>query len=67
MALNLEWRALPFSWNTGGTDEDGRVNLNGDGGFADGLINADDRAFHFNHMFIVGWSFYLPVKATISE
>jgi outer membrane beta-barrel protein len=67
MALNLEWRALPFSWNTGGTDEDGATNLNGDGGFADGIIDSADRAFHFNHMFIVGWSFYLPTKATISE
>jgi outer membrane beta-barrel protein len=67
MALNIEWRALPFAWNTGGTDEDGANNLNGDSGFADGVIDADDRAFHFNHMFILGWTFYLPVKARISE
>ena len=67
MALNLEWRALPFSWNTGGTDEDGATHLNGDGGFADGVITSDDRAFHFNHMFIVGWTFYLPTKARIGE
>lgn len=67
MALNIEWRALPFSWNTSGTDEDGRNNLSGHSGFADGVIDSNDRIFHFNHMVIIGWSFYLPVKARISE
>jgi len=67
MALNLEWRALPFSWNTGGTDVDGNVDLDGDGGFSDGLVDAEDRAFQFNHMVTVGWTFYLPTEARISE
>jgi len=67
MALNIEWRALPFEWNTSGADVDGRNDLAGDSGFADGLVNDQDRAFHFNHMFILGWTFYLPVKARISE
>jgi outer membrane beta-barrel protein len=67
MALNLEWRALPFSWNTGGTDVGGAFDLDGDGGFSDGLIDAEDRDFQFNHMFTVGWTFYLPTEARISE
>jgi len=67
MAVNLEWRALPFAWNTGGTDEDGQTNFRGNTGFSDKLIDATDRAFHFNHMFIVGWSFYLPMTARLSE
>lgn len=67
MALNIEWRALPFSWDTGGQDVDGANDLDGDGGFADGVVDSDDHTFHFNHMFIVGWTFYLPLKARISE
>jgi len=67
MALNIEWRALPFAWNTSGADVDGRNDLAGDSGFADGLVDERDRAFHFNHMFILGWTFYLPIKARISE
>lgn len=60
--ISLEWRALPFSWNTSGTDEGGRDeegNLDG-GDFPDGKINSEDRIFHFNHMFSVGLIFYLP-------
>jgi outer membrane beta-barrel protein len=67
MALNIEWRALPFEWNTSGADVNGATNLNGDSGFADGVVDSQDRAFQFNHMFILGWTFYLPTKARISE
>jgi outer membrane beta-barrel protein len=67
MALNLEWRALPFEWNTGGFDVDGATNRSGDGGFADGRIDATDRLFHFNHMFVLGYSFYLPTRVQISD
>lgn len=70
MALNLEWRAMPFAWNTSGTDEGGRNTsgqLDTSGTFPDHAINSSDRAFHLNHMFIIGWSFYLPSHARISE
>lgn len=60
--ISFEWRGLPFSWNTSGTDEGGPA-----GEFPDGLINADDRIFHFNHMVNIGFAFYLPVAAKISE
>jgi outer membrane beta-barrel protein len=67
MALNLEWRALPFAWNTGGFDIDGATNRDGDGGFADGEVNATDRLLQFNHMFVLGYTFYLPTQAQISD
>ncbi|MEM9195137.1 MAG: hypothetical protein AAGF12_38550 [Myxococcota bacterium] len=60
--ISFEWRGLPFSWNTSGTDEAGP-----DGEFPDGLINSDDRIFHFNHMVNIGFAFYLPVAARVSE
>jgi outer membrane beta-barrel protein len=60
--VSFEWRALPFSWNTSGTDE-GR-----DGGeFPDRRIDANDRTFHFNHMVNIGFSFFLPPAAKISD
>lgn len=66
MALNLEYRAVPFSYNAAGTDENG-VSANGHDGFPDHVINSSDWAFHFNHMFSIGWTFYLPTAARISE
>ncbi|QQR88820.1 MAG: hypothetical protein IPJ88_11340 [Myxococcales bacterium] len=69
MGLTLGWRALPFSWNTSGTDEGGRDengNLGG-GDFPDGRIDSEDRIFHFNHMFTAGLIFFLPVEAARSE
>lgn len=62
VALTLEWRGLPFSWNTSGTDEAGSAGL-----FADKQINEDDRLFHFNHMFTLGFAFYLPFQPAISH
>lgn len=70
MALNLEWRAMPFTWNASGTDEGGqneRGQLDDSGEFPDHAISSADREFHLNHMFIIGWSFYLPSHARISE
>ena len=61
--LNIEWRGLPFSWNTSGTDESGSPA----GDFADGAINSDDRLFHFNHMFTLGFIFYVPPHAGLTE
>jgi hypothetical protein len=58
IALTLEWRALPFAWNTSGTDESGDPA----GDFPDDVIDEKDRLAHFNHMFTVGLAFYLPTK-----
>ncbi len=57
--MALEWRGLPFAWNTSGTDEAGPA-----GKFSDGVINADDRIPWFNHMFSLGAVFYVPPKVS---
>lgn len=62
LALMLEWRGLPFAWNTHGFDVHGGAN---DG--PDGVIDEDDRDFHFNHMVSLGFSFILPTEAKISD
>ncbi len=59
----LEWRALPFAWNTSGTDERGlnaSRQADGSGEFPDGQIDSDDQIYHFNHMISLGLVFYLP-------
>lgn len=58
MAMTIEWRALPFAWNTSGTDESGDPR----GDFPDEQINDDDRLSHFNHMMTLGFAFYLPAE-----
>jgi outer membrane beta-barrel protein len=63
-ALNLEWRMLPFSWNTGGFDTAGGGK---DGEFPDNHISDADRRFHFQQMLSVGFVINLPTKARVSE
>lgn len=62
LAMTLEWRAMPFSWNTSGTDEAGDPR----GDFPDSQIDNKDHLSHFNHMFTLGFAFYLPTKPKIS-
>jgi outer membrane beta-barrel protein len=62
LAMSIEWRALPFSWNTSGTDESGDSR----GDFPDKAINSSDRLSHFNHMLTLGFGFSLPTKPKIS-
>jgi outer membrane beta-barrel protein len=58
LAMTIEWRAMPFAWNTSGTDESG-----GPGGdFPDQQISEKDRLSHFNHMLSLGFAFYLPTE-----
>jgi outer membrane beta-barrel protein len=59
--VSFEWRAIPFAWNTSGTDEDGF------NGFPDGQINEDDQVFHLNHMVNIGFAFMLPPTAAVTE
>ncbi len=63
LGLNLEWRGMPFSWNTSGTDEA----RDGSGDFPDGRIDENDRIFQMNHMFTVGLVVYLPTAVEITE
>src|SRR6185312_11892688 len=56
--VGFEFRAFPFSWNTSGFDVGG----SGSGkNFPDGLVNSDDRQFHFNTMLTVQLKFAFPV------
>lgn len=63
-ALGFEWRAVPFSRNTGGFDNHG---TGPDGEFPDGQINSDDRDLKLNQMLSVSWNFYLPLDYQVSE
>ena len=69
LALTFEWRGLPFSWNTSGTDEGCAEGEAGcpSSGFPDEAIDENDRIFHFNHMVKLGFSVYLPTAAGIGE
>lgn len=60
--LSFEYRALPFAWNTSGTDESGADNE-----FPDGRIDSDDRLFHFNQIFSIGFVFHLPTAVGIGD
>lgn len=62
VAMTIEWRGLPFAWNTSGTDESG---FSG-GDFPDKAINSKDYLPHFNHMMTLGFAFYFPTKPKIS-
>jgi outer membrane beta-barrel protein len=70
LAMTLEYRAFPFRWNTSGTDEGGmnkQRQADSSGEFPDGQITSADRTFQFNQMFGLGFAFYLPAKAKITE
>lgn len=58
MAMTIEWRGMPFPWNTSGTDESGDAA----GDFPDDVIDDRDRLSHFNHLFTLGFAFYLPTE-----
>ena len=63
-AIGFEWRALPFSWNTGGFDTAG-ADPNGE--FPDNQITDADRQFKFNQMLTVSYNFYFPMDYRVSE
>jgi outer membrane beta-barrel protein len=62
VAMTIEWRGLPFAWNTSGTDESGFAG----GDFPDKAIDSKDWLPHFNHMMTLGFAFYFPTKPKIS-
>jgi hypothetical protein len=63
-AFGFEWRATPFSRNTGGFDNHGS---GPDNDFPDQSVNADDRDFKINQMLSVSWNFYLPLDYQTTE
>lgn len=62
LGLSIEYRGLPFAWNTSGTDE---ASENDE--FPDGVIDSNDRIFHYNHMVNIGFALYFPTEAKVSE
>lgn len=62
MGIAIRWRAIPFKWNTGGTDESGP---NSD--FPDGQIDKSDRQKQFNQMLSIGFIFVLPPKIKTTD
>lgn len=62
IAVKLEWRGMPFSWNTSGFDV-----LGGDADTPDQQVNSTDRVFHFNHMVTLGVSVFLPTETKVSD
>jgi outer membrane beta-barrel protein len=60
-AILFEWRGIPFKWNTSGFD------VAGNGSHPDGVLDANDRVFHLNHMVNIGVSFFLPGSVKITE
>jgi outer membrane beta-barrel protein len=63
-ALGAEWRAMPFSWNTGGLDTGGS---GPDEAFPDAKINDKDRQFHLNSMIGLSFNMFLPTQYQVSE
>ncbi len=63
LAMTIEWRGMPFSWNTSGTDESGDSR----GDYPDDRIDGKDRLSHFNHMMTLGFAFYLPTEPNRSH
>ncbi len=64
LGLSLEWRGMPFAWNTSGTDQFGG---GPDGGFPDRRVDENDREFKFNQFFQIGLSVMLPQEVGVSE
>ncbi len=63
VAMTIEWRALPFAWNSSGTDESGDAR----GDFPDDAIDSKDQLSHFNHVMTLGFAFYLPTEPRLSH
>jgi hypothetical protein len=64
VGFGVEFRALPFAWNTSGFDNHGG-GANGD--FPDLRVNSDDREFHFNSMVTLHASFQFPTAIKTTE
>jgi hypothetical protein len=62
--LGLEWRGVPFAWNTGGFDTHGGAP---DGRFPDNKITSDDREFKFNQVISINLGFSFPTEAKLSQ
>jgi hypothetical protein len=64
LGFGVEYRALPFSWNTSGFDNHGGGNNQE---FPDNSVNSADREFHFNSIVSVRLAFQLPPRIKTSD
>ncbi|MFO0659679.1 MAG: hypothetical protein U0165_07605 [Polyangiaceae bacterium] len=64
MSLGLDYRALPFAWNTGGFDSRGG---GPDQKFPDNKVDDKDRTFKFNQLATISFGFYFPRILNTSE
>ncbi len=64
MALGVEYRALPFSWNRAGFDSRGGGPNNN---FPDTKVDSNDQTFKFNQMITISLGFSLPTEPRISK
>jgi outer membrane beta-barrel protein len=62
IALNLEYRSTPFTWNQSGTDEYGESEV-----ILDQKIDENDRYLAWNQMMFVGCTFAFPLTAERTE
>jgi outer membrane beta-barrel protein len=63
-AVGVDWRFLPFSYNSGGFDTAGGGK---DAEFPDNKITDADRRFHFQQMLSVSFNVNLPTAVRLSE
>jgi hypothetical protein len=63
-AIGVDWRFLPFSYNSGGFDTAGGGK---DAEFPDNKITDADRRFHFQQMLSVSFNVNLPTAVRLSE
>jgi hypothetical protein len=63
-SLGLEWRGIPFAWNTGGFDTHGGAP---DGRFPDNKITSEDREFKFNQVISLNLGFSFPTEVRASQ
>ena len=62
IALNLEYRSTPFTWNQSGTDEYGTSEV-----ILDQKIDENDRYLAWNQMMTIGCTFAFPLTAERTE
>jgi len=62
--LAVDWRAIPFSRNTGGFDTAGG---GPDKDFPDLAISEEDRQFKFNQLVTLSYSIFFPFEIRMSE
>ena len=64
VGFGVQWRGLPFSWNTSGFDNHGG-GKNQD--FPDNSVSSADREFHFNSLVTLNVSIQLPTAIKTTE